>query len=48
MELRESAEERAFRAEIREWLEAHLTGDFAGARGLGGPGREHEAFEIRA
>ncbi len=48
MELRESAEEHDFRAEVREWLEANLTGDFAGARGLGGPGREHEAFEIRA
>ncbi len=48
MELRESAEERDFRAEVREWLEANLTGAFADARGLGGPGREHEAFEIRA
>jgi alkylation response protein AidB-like acyl-CoA dehydrogenase len=37
----------AFRSEIREWLETHLSGDFAHARGLGGPGREHEAFEIR-
>ena len=48
MQLRESAEERAFRAQVRDWLEANLTGDFADARGLGGPGREHEAFEIRA
>jgi alkylation response protein AidB-like acyl-CoA dehydrogenase len=48
MDLRESDEERAFRSEVREWLEANLTGDFADARGLGGPGREHEAFEIRA
>ncbi len=48
MELRESAEERAFRAEVREWLEANLSGGFAHARGLGGPGREHEAFEERA
>ena len=48
MDLRESAKERSFRAEVREWLEANLTGTFADARGLGGPGREHEAFEIRA
>jgi alkylation response protein AidB-like acyl-CoA dehydrogenase len=48
MELRESAEEREFRAEVREWLETNLTGAFADARGLGGPGREHEAFEIRS
>jgi alkylation response protein AidB-like acyl-CoA dehydrogenase len=48
MDLRESAKERSFRAEVREWLEANLTGTFADARGLGGPGREHEAFEVRA
>ncbi|MCO6006480.1 acyl-CoA dehydrogenase family protein [Actinoallomurus purpureus] len=36
-----------FRAEVRGWLEAHLTGEFAGARGLGGPGREHEGFDLR-
>ncbi|HEX4016140.1 MAG TPA: acyl-CoA dehydrogenase family protein [Frankiaceae bacterium] len=48
MDLRESANERSFRAEVREWLEANLTGTFADARGLGGPGREHEAFEVRA
>ena len=48
MDLRESAKERSFRAEVREWLEANLTGPFADARGLGGPGREHEAFEVRA
>ncbi len=48
MDLRESAKEHAFRAEVREWLEANLTGTFADARGLGGPGREHEAFEVRA
>ncbi len=48
MDLRESANEQAFRVEVREWLEANLTGTFADARGLGGPGREHEAFEVRA
>jgi alkylation response protein AidB-like acyl-CoA dehydrogenase len=36
-----------FRATVREWLADNLTGEFAGLRGLGGPGREHEAFEER-
>ncbi|HST81922.1 MAG TPA: acyl-CoA dehydrogenase family protein [Kineosporiaceae bacterium] len=36
-----------FRQTVRAWLTANLTGDFAGARGLGGPGREHEAFDVR-
>ncbi|MFC6063572.1 acyl-CoA dehydrogenase family protein [Streptomyces ochraceiscleroticus] len=36
-----------FRTEARAWLRAHLTGEFAGLRGRGGPGREHEAFAER-
>ena len=36
-----------FRAEIRGWLSANLTGEFASLRGRGGPGREHEAFPER-
>ncbi|GAB3676038.1 acyl-CoA dehydrogenase family protein [Actinocorallia lasiicapitis] len=36
-----------FRDEVRTWLEDALTGEFAAARGLGGPGREHEGFEVR-
>jgi alkylation response protein AidB-like acyl-CoA dehydrogenase len=36
-----------FRAEVRDWLAQNLSGAFAGLRGLGGPGREHEAFELR-
>ncbi|MFC8274151.1 acyl-CoA dehydrogenase family protein [Streptomyces sp. NPDC057271] len=36
-----------FRTEIRAWLRAHLKGEFAGLKGLGGPGREHEAFPER-
>ena len=47
MELTYSPEDEAFRAEVRAWLEEHLTGEFAELRGLGGPGREHEAFEER-
>ncbi|MER8043354.1 acyl-CoA dehydrogenase family protein [Streptomyces sp. NPDC094032] len=36
-----------FRAEIRDWLQDRLHGEFAALRGLGGPGREHEAFAER-
>ena len=36
-----------FRKDVRDWLAANLTGEFAQARGLGGPGREHEAFDVR-
>ena len=47
MDLSYSAEDEAFRAEIRGWLEEHLSGEFGALRGLGGPGREHEAIEER-
>jgi alkylation response protein AidB-like acyl-CoA dehydrogenase len=52
VELTYTAEDEAFRAEIfrtelRAWLHDHLTGEFAEAKGLGGPGREHEAFDVR-
>ena len=47
MDLRYSAEDEAFRAEIRGWLAEHLAGEFAGLRGLGGPGKDHEAIEQR-
>lgn len=36
-----------FRAEVRDWLAGNLVGEFAALKGLGGPGREHEAFEER-
>ncbi|WP_027935283.1 acyl-CoA dehydrogenase family protein [Amycolatopsis thermoflava] len=36
-----------FRREVAEWLVDNLTGEFAALRGLGGPGREHEAFDLR-
>ncbi len=47
MDLFDSAEDRAFREEVRTWLADHLAGEFAGLRGLGGPGREHEAHDER-
>jgi alkylation response protein AidB-like acyl-CoA dehydrogenase len=36
-----------FRYLVRDWLAKHLAGDFAGLRGAGGPGREHESFDQR-
>lgn len=47
MNLRFSADDEAFRREVRDWLSENLKGEFAAARGLGGPGREHEGFELR-
>ncbi|MGV9667184.1 acyl-CoA dehydrogenase family protein [Nocardia niigatensis] len=43
----EPPEDAEFRAEVREWLAENLNGQFRELRGLGGPGREHEAFEER-
>lgn len=40
-------EVQTFRAEVRQWLADNLVGEFAALKGLGGPGREHEAFEER-
>ena len=36
-----------FREQVRGWLAENLSGEFAALRGLGGPGREHEAFKER-
>jgi alkylation response protein AidB-like acyl-CoA dehydrogenase len=36
-----------FREQVRGWLTENLSGEFASLRGLGGPGREHEAFDER-
>ena len=47
MDLTDSDAEAAFRTQVRDWLGDHLTGPFAEVRGLGGPGREHEAFDER-
>jgi alkylation response protein AidB-like acyl-CoA dehydrogenase len=43
----ETLSDDAFRAAVRDWLETELEGDFKGLRGLGGPGREHEAWDDR-
>src|SRR3954464_8466727 len=43
----EASADISFRAEVREWLADNLVGEFGALRGLGGPGREHEAFHER-
>jgi alkylation response protein AidB-like acyl-CoA dehydrogenase len=47
VDLTNSVEDEEFRAEIRDWLETNLTGDFAALRGSGGEGHEHQGFEAR-
>ncbi|HLI72700.1 MAG TPA: acyl-CoA dehydrogenase family protein [Acidimicrobiales bacterium] len=47
MDLHDSPEDAAFRAETRTWLEANLRGEFADARGLGRAGLQHEGREVR-
>jgi acyl-CoA dehydrogenase len=47
MDLRFTAEEEAFRAEARDYLETLLEGEFAVVRGRGGPGDEHSLFDER-
>jgi len=47
MDLRFSAEDEAFRDEVRTFLEDSLAGDFAVARGRGGPGDDDCLFEER-
>ncbi len=41
MDLGDDAEDLSFRHEIRDWMSANLTGEFAQLRGRGGPGDEH-------
>jgi alkylation response protein AidB-like acyl-CoA dehydrogenase len=36
-----------FRAEVRQWLADNLVGEYAALKGLGGPGREHQAYKER-
>jgi alkylation response protein AidB-like acyl-CoA dehydrogenase len=42
-----SPQDEEFRRGVRQWLADNLTGRFAGLRGAGGPGREHEAHAGR-
>jgi alkylation response protein AidB-like acyl-CoA dehydrogenase len=47
MDLRFTAADEAFRAEVRAWLAENLAGELAAIRGRGGPGDEHAAVEGR-
>ena len=47
MNLGFSDEDEAFRAEIRDWMSANLTGQFERLRNRGGPGDEHALVEPR-
>ena len=47
MDLRFSAADEAFRAEVARWLADNLVGDVAPLRGRGGPGDEHVLIEER-
>ncbi len=47
MDLRFTPEQQHFRAEVRDWLEQALSGDFREVRGRGGPGDEHECLAPR-
>jgi alkylation response protein AidB-like acyl-CoA dehydrogenase len=45
--VRFSPQDEQFRQRVRQWLTDNLAGRFAGLRGAGGPGREHEAHAGR-
>src|SRR5581483_5998324 len=47
MALQDTEADRAFRQEVRDWLAENLVGEFAELGSRGGPGREHEGFEVR-
>jgi alkylation response protein AidB-like acyl-CoA dehydrogenase len=47
VDLRETADDRTFRDEVRTFLEESLSGDFAVTRGRGGPGDEGVLFDER-
>ena len=43
--MRFTPRDEEFRADVRGWLEANLTGEFAGLRGAGGPGRRSDEIQ---
>ncbi|MDP9823170.1 acyl-CoA dehydrogenase family protein [Nocardioides massiliensis] len=47
MDLSYAPEDEEFRADVRTWLAEQLDGEWSHLRGLGGPGRDHEAFDER-
>ncbi len=47
MDLRDRAEDEAFRKEVRAWLADHVVGEFAALGGRGGSGDETFGFETR-
>jgi alkylation response protein AidB-like acyl-CoA dehydrogenase len=47
VDLRDSPEDVAFRAEVRRFLEEHVVGEFAELGGRGGSGDETYGFEVR-
>ena len=47
MDLTDSSEDKAFRGEVRDWLEDNLVGEFAALKGLGGSGKDLEAHDER-
>ncbi|WP_221177521.1 acyl-CoA dehydrogenase family protein [Nocardioides marmoriginsengisoli] len=47
MDLSDTEADRAFRAEVRNWLEENLVGEFAELKGKGGSGRDLEAHDER-
>ena len=47
MDLKFSSEDEDFRQEVREWLEARLSGEFSSLRGRGGAGDQGELIAER-
>jgi alkylation response protein AidB-like acyl-CoA dehydrogenase len=42
-----TVDDSTFRAEVRAWLSDNIKGEYAELGGAGGPGREHEGFDVR-
>ena len=47
MDVRLAPADEAFRSDVRDWLAAHVVGEFSALKGAGGPGLEHEGFHVR-